>query len=92
MRSYAKEFKEEAVKLSKEIGTVKTADTLGISKNTLYTWISRDKKSRESGMCNGNSSISSEESIRLLKENAELKKANEILKAALGFFAKDQKM
>jgi transposase len=28
---------------------------------------------------------------RLMKENAELRKANEILKDALGFFAKDRK-
>ena len=33
----------------------------------------------------------SENERRLMRENAELRKANEILKDALGFFAKDRK-
>ena len=33
----------------------------------------------------------SENERQLIKENAELRKANEILKDALGFFAKDRK-
>ena len=52
MAKYSKEFKEEALKISDEIG-VKRAD--------------------------------------LEKQNAELRQANEILKDALVFFAKDRK-
>ena len=36
---YALEYKIQAVKLANEIGQAKAAAELGISKNTIYTWI-----------------------------------------------------
>ena len=90
MTTYSKEFKAEAVRLSDEIGVKKAAEQLGIPYFTLADWRSgRKEKHRDtSGM--------SDEDIRrrnkeLEKENAELKQVNEILKEALGFFAKDRK-
>ena len=61
MKHYSKEFKEEALKLSDEIGVKKAAQQLGVAYYTLE------------------------------RENAELRTANNILKDALGFFAKDRK-
>ncbi|MHB1406159.1 MAG: transposase, partial [Desulfitobacteriaceae bacterium] len=42
MRDYDKDFKEEAIKLSYEIGPTKASDQLGVP--TLYTWRSKLKK------------------------------------------------
>lgn len=41
---YDKEFKEEAVKLSYEIGNKATSEQLGIPITTLYTWKSHIKQ------------------------------------------------
>ncbi len=47
MRVYDKEFKEEAIKLSYEIGNKAASDQLGIPETTLYTWRSRLKQHGE---------------------------------------------
>ena len=87
MKHYSKEFKEEALKLSDEIGVKKAAAQLGIAYDTLADWrsIRRHKPPTKE--------LSAEEQrIRALeRENAELRTANEILKDALGFFAKDRR-
>lgn len=90
MSIYSKEFKEEAIRLSDEIGNKKAAAQLGIPYYTLADWRNHSKhKPKETvGM--------SEEMLRirnreLERENAELREANNILKDALGFFAKDRK-
>ena len=41
MKHYSKEFKEEALKLSDEIGVKKAAQQLGIAYYTLAVWRSR---------------------------------------------------
>ena len=46
MVTYEKEFKEQAVKMAGEVGARKTAQELGIPKDTLYGWI---KKARMHG-------------------------------------------
>ena len=90
MSIYSKEFKEEAIRLSDEIGNKKAADQLGIPYYTLADWRNRSKhKPKEVETL-------SEEELRirnreLERENAELRQANDILKDALGFFAKDRK-
>ena len=89
MKHYSKEFKEEALKLSDEIGVKKAALQLGIAYYTLTDWrsIRRNKPPVKAA--------SEQELIirnrELERENAELRTANEILKDALGFFAKDRK-
>ena len=89
MKAYSKEFKEEAVKLSDEIGVKNAAAQLGIPYYTLADW----RAQRRHGKWNKETGLSEQElRIRKLeKENAELRTANEILKDALGFFAKDRK-
>ena len=88
---YSKEFKEEALKLSDEIGLKKVSQQLGIQYYTLSDW--RSKRNAENR--HQKYQMSDEElkkrNLELEKEIAELRKANEILKDALGFFAKDRK-
>ncbi len=86
---YTKEFKEEAVRLSDEIGVKKTAEQLGLHYNTLTDW-RKQRRARQN-----QPQLSEDEQQRRIREleqeNAELKRANDILKDALGFFVKDRK-
>ena len=90
MSIYSKEFKEEAIRLSDEIGSKKAAARLGIP---YYTPAARRNHSKHKPK---ETATMSEEELHnrnreLEKENAELRVANNILKDALGFFAKDRK-
>ena len=88
---YSKEFKEEAIKISDEIGRKKAAQQLGIQYYTLSDWRSK----RNADIKAQKNQMSDEEAnkriLELERENSELRKANDILKDALGFFAKDRK-
>ena len=90
MATYSKEFKAEALRLSDEIGVKKAAEQLGIPYFTLADWRSSRKEKQQK-----TSEMSEEDSVRRNrereKEHAERRQANEILKDALGFFAKDRK-
>ena len=93
---YDKNFKEEAVKLSDEIGVKAAAAQLGIPYYTLSGWRNNLKKHGDNYLCGSGhkrmSANSSEQRIlELEKENAELKHANEILQEALGFLARSRK-
>lgn len=90
MPTYSKEFKQEALRLSDEIGVKKAATQLGLPYFTLADW------RRKKGSHPKEETVLSETELRirnreLERENAELRQANEILKDALGFFAKDRK-
>lgn len=90
MTKYSKEFKEEALKLSDEIGVKKAAEQLGLQYYTLADW----RKLRKLKIKNKVVFTEDEASRRiseLERENRELKQVNDILKDALGFFAKDWK-
>ena len=94
MRKYDKEFKEEAVKLSDEIGVKQAAAQLGIPYYSLAEWRQKRKAFGDHAFVGSGirrDAPLSENERRLIKENMELRKANEILKDALGFFAKDRK-
>lgn len=85
-RKYDMVFKEEAVKLSDEIGLPEAANRLGVPYQTLSEW--RKKRTRASVVDVGGKSARE----RMLEaENAELKRTVEILRDALGFFAKNPK-
>ncbi len=90
MSTYSKEFKEEAIRLSDEIGSKKAALQLGIPYYTLADWRNRSKHRPKDV-----AALSKEElrirNRELEREIAELREANNILKDALGFFAKDRK-
>ncbi len=90
MSTYSKEFKAEAIRLSDEIGVKKAAAQLGIPYYTLADWRNRSKHKPKEEV------VMSEEELRirfreLERENTELREANNILKDALSFFAKDRK-
>ena len=89
MKQYSREFKEDALKLSDEIGVKNAARQLGVAYYTLADWrsIRRNRPPAKA--------LSAEEQgirIRELeREVSELRTANDILKDALGFFAKDRR-
>ena len=85
---YSKEFKEQALKLSDEIGTKKAAQQLGIPYCTLAGWRKSINRKREIDL---NGEPLTEREKKLLKENKELKESNNILKEALSFFVMDRK-
>jgi len=65
----------------KEVG-----ELLGVNQSTLRNWIRRVEGSATASG-GGDAESSSEELARLRKENAQLRRANEILKTASAFFA-----
>ena len=61
------------------------AEKFGVTSETLRTWVRRAQV--DQGQRPGTTSEESAELKRLRRENAELKRANEILKSAASFFA-----
>lgn len=98
---YDQHFRTEAVRLSHEIGIGAAAKKLNIPYYTLAEW----RKQRSKHLSDDDSEISkmSVDELRklvkrqqndideLTKSIQETEQANEILKDALGFFAKDRK-
>jgi transposase len=93
MTSYNKEFRVQAVKLAKDLGSaLKAANQLGVAPPTIYSWMKMypdvsgtkaksDQKASDTDLENENE--------RLRREIAELKKVNYILKSAAAFFSQD---
>lgn len=93
---YDTNFKLEALRLSDETGTKKAAEQLGIPKDTLSGWrYRRSRYGENSFVGSGHRIIPADEKTRQIQElEAELretKRANDILKEALGFFAESRK-
>lgn len=96
MKRYDKQFKEEAVRLAKEIGTRRAAEQLGLSYHTLSDWRQNKQAHGEAAFVgSGKAYVQTHgmtpREIELQRENEELRRANEILKDALGFFANDRR-
>ena len=90
MKKYSKEFKEEASRLSDEVGLKKAAAQLGLNYYTIADW----RKNRKAAAKLPDPATDTEQRApirELERENNELRQANEILKDVLGFFAKDRK-
>lgn len=87
--TYEKSFKEEAVRLSDEIGVKKAAEQLSVPYYTLADW--RSQAHVGSGYKRMSADPKEQELYELRKENAELRRSNEILQEALSFFAKNRK-
>ena len=98
-REYDEEYKEQAVKLAKNLGSAKAAaEELQIPVNTLYGWI---RKARIGSLDIGCGERSPEESLNIAEENQQLRKQikalekenkrlsemNEFLEDAAAFFA-----
>lgn len=90
-RRYPQELRERAVRMVAEIGERgairRVADQLGISHETLRHWVRRAEI--DGGLRPGTTTEQLEELRRLRKENFELRRANEILKSASAFFARE---
>jgi transposase len=90
-RTYPDELKRRAVRMVREIGErgaiKRVAEQLDINPETLRNWVRRSEV--DDGERPGMSTEQAAELVRLRKENAELERANEILKAASAFFARE---
>lgn len=97
-KAYDNEYKIQAIQLAEKLGGARAADELGISRNTIYTWVRSAKKghlSTPKGMVNPEDALSlTEELIELRKKNKEqekeiarLNKLNNFLEEASAFFA-----
>lgn len=84
-RQYTAEFKRQAVKMAKEIGQRKAAQSLGIVPANIRNWKKADLPPRESGP----SESLETENRRLREENIRLQKVNRILREAAAFFSQD---
>lgn len=92
VRKYPDELRARAVRLYRESDPKpvirQLAAQLGVHHEALRNWIRQDQADR--GVRRDlPTSAEVEELRRLRKENAELKRANEILKAASAFFAQE---
>lgn len=88
---YPAEIRERAVRMVREIGEPgaipRVARQLDIHPETLRSWIR--KADVDDGLRPGLTTDEREELQRLRKENLELRRANEILKTASAFFARE---
>ena len=97
-KHYDADYKVQAVKLAKEIGGAKAAKELGISRNTLYTWMKREQDGHidlGQGTRSPENAMSLAEELQQLrattkkqeKEIRRLQEENEFLAEASAFFA-----
>ncbi|MDT0345703.1 IS3 family transposase [Streptomyces litchfieldiae] len=91
-KKYPDELRERVVRLvfetrersGQKAGAIaRVADQLGINRETLRNWVSRAEI--DSGERPGTSTADAQRTAELERENRELRRANEILKAASGF-------
>jgi transposase len=87
---YPPEFRERAIRMARESqrSIAAVAADLGINHETLRQWLRQDEADNGS-RSDRLSSAEREELAALRRENRELRRANEILKAASVFFARE---
>ena len=91
-RKFTDEFKREAVKLATQPGVTVTtvARELGVERSVLRAWVRKTEEGRyEPTPCKPLKSDSQAENEQLRRELARVKMERDILKKALGYFAKD---
>ena len=88
MKRYGQNFKDEALKLSDDIGIKKACEQLNLNYGTLAGWRKLRAKKSKNGKTDADLQ---KENARLKKELEELKNANEILKDSISFFSVDRK-
>ena len=90
-RKYPDELRARAIRMVRQIderGAIKrVADQLGINPETLRSWVRQAQV--DEGQRAGTPSGLAEENRQLRKQLAEAERANEILKAASSFFARE---
>jgi transposase len=87
---YSPEFRERAVRLARESqkSISQVARDLGMHPETLRLWVRQDE-ANDGSRADRLASAEREELTSLRRENRELRRANEILKAASVFFARE---
>ena len=90
-KKYSDELRERATRLALESGRpiAHVAQDLGVHKETLRTWVRQAKADAAGGTPTVLSGAERERLKELEREVRELRKTNEILKAASVFFAKE---
>jgi transposase len=90
-KKYSDELRERATRLALESGRpiAHVAADLGVHKEALRTWVRQAKADAAGGTPTVLSSAERERLKELERENRELRKANEILKAASVYFARE---
>jgi transposase len=95
-RKYPQELRDRAVKMVFELrqetgektgAIARVADRLGIHREALRTWIRQAEI--DSGQRAGTTTSDAQRIAELERENRELRRANEILKAASAYFARE---
>jgi transposase len=89
-RKYPEELRQRAIRLVFESGRpiAHVAQDLGVHREALRQWV-RQAEADQGRRNDRPTTAELEELRRLRKENAELRRANEILKAASAYFAKE---
>jgi transposase len=91
-RKFTREFKREAVKLVKERGVsaAQAARDLGIGQNVMSRWV-REASAEKAQAFPGRGQMKPDDAevARLKRELAKIKAERDILKKAIGFFAKE---
>jgi transposase len=91
-KKYPDELRARAVRLYREADPKPTirrlAEQLGVHPEALRNWIRQDQADH-GDRTRRLSTVEAEELRRLRKENAELRRANEILRAASAYFAQE---
>ena len=89
-RKFTAEFRTQAVKLVKDGGApqAEVARQLGISEQTLATWMKQVRKGNMKLFAEGSVSQTQQELARLKRELAEAKMETDILRKAMAYFAK----
>ncbi|GAA4232369.1 transposase [Actinomadura meridiana] len=87
-RKYSREVRERAVHLvlDGDRPIAQVARAVGVHRETLRLWV---REARETIGEDGPPACDPDELVRLRKENAELKRINDLLRAALVFFASE---
>ena len=89
-KKYPDELRERAVRLYRESEPKpvirRLAEQLGVHPEALRNWIRQDEADR-GGRVDRPTTDMIEENRRLKRENAELKRVNEVLRAASAYFA-----
>ena len=87
MKRYDKEFKEQALILSDEIGVKKTSEQLGVLYCTLAEWRKSRNRKNKADVTTNDTAVLTEREKQMMKEMQELRESNLILKDALYFFS-----
>jgi transposase len=95
-KKYPDEVRERAVRMVFEIrqetgqqqgAIARVADRLGVNRETLRNWVRQAEV--DGGQRPGTTTVDAQRLAELERENRELRRANEILKAAASFFARE---